>query len=533
MLSRGRGLWGRLLVVALGAALMPVLSASPAHADVPSVPLNPVVEQTSLDELTFTFDPPADAGGSPVVGYTVSCRWNLSSGPVGYREDVSTSPVVISLSEFDGGFSGHCAIWARNDDEDGEPALTGTFYVTRSTAGTPADPKVWSYADDSVGVGFDMPAGAGGVAETECISATGAVIEAERGATDPDGTGIREAVYVSGVVPGDRYRCRVRLVHDLGSTEWSTWSNEHLHVWRPLPPKIQSVEAVSPRAVAVDATAVTDEKRPITAYEASCDLGDGSGAVSATTSASPVTVHGLRPARTYHCRVRAENDAGWSNDTEATVTTPPAVPGLPHLASVRYAKKGDWWVRARAVRVKLRTGETNGRRVWRTRTRCVSLDGRVTRQNVTFHRGGLVRGERTAMKVGNLVAGKKYRCKARHKNSVGWGDWSGWQRARVWAREPGRPRWVKARRVWRAGVKARLEVRRHHRSVVVWARIKCVSPNGGKIAKQTKTHAPALRRKDRTAMIVYGLSPRKRYRCKAKLRNYVGWGTWSSWVRLP
>ena len=104
----------------------------------------------------------------------------------------------------------------------------------------------------------------------------------------------------------------------------------------PSAPGAPGIGQISPqdRALAVAFTPPPiDGGAPITQYSATCRAGT-SESVTATGTASPITVAGLVNGREYSCSVTARNAAGESAASSAANATPYTLPGAPTLNSL-------------------------------------------------------------------------------------------------------------------------------------------------------------------------------------------------------
>ena len=157
-------------------------------------------------------------------------------------------------------------------------------------------------------------------------------------------------------------------------------------------------------AVSVAFTPGSDGGSPITGFTAECVSTDGGATGTKSGAASPLSVTGLSPGKSYHCRVRATNAVGTSAYSAfgATVLVPATAPAPPTVTGSTPS--------AGAVSVAFTPGANGGSPITGFTAECVSTDGGAT---------GSVSGAASPLSVGSLSPGKSYHCRVRATNAVG------------------------------------------------------------------------------------------------------------------
>ncbi len=240
----------------------------------------------------------------------------------------------------------------------------------------------------------------------------------------------------------------------------------------------------------------------ITGYTARCVSPSGGVTQTANGNAAPINVTGLSPDQTYSCDVRATNNAGsgnWSN-ASANFSTPSAAtkPGAPTGVTASVVSKSS-------ARVSFTPPADNGgSAITEYRAKCVSSDGGTTRGAI---------GTGSPITVNKLTSGARYRCSVKATNAVGSTPSTSSPRVLV-AVAPGAPGNVVATVASPTSATVAFAVPADNGgSPITSYRVKCTSSDGGAAATQTGASSP---------LTVSSLTTGKRYKCYVGATNAVG-----------
>jgi hypothetical protein len=348
----------------------------------------------------------------------------------------------------------------------------------------------------SVSVAF-TPGGDGGSPITgytaECVSSDGGVTGTASGPGSP--------ISVTGLTTGKHYQCRVKATNDVGDSAYGELGSAVLAASEPDPPTVTD-STPDLTSVSVGFSPGAANGSALTGFSAECVSTDGGAAGTASGAGSPISVAGLTTGKLYHCRVKATNGVGDSAYGEfgptvltATEPEPPAVTGS--TAGLT------------SVSVTFSSGAANGSPITGYTAECVSSDGGVT---------GTATGPESPISVTGLTTGKHYQCRVKATNDVGDSAYGELGPTLLTATEPGAPT-VTGSAAGPGAVSVTFSPAAANGSPVTDHTVECASSDGGITNTATGVAGP---------LTVTGLSPGKRYRCRAKATNGVGEGPYGA-----
>ncbi|KAA1427585.1 fibronectin type III domain-containing protein [Nocardioides antri] len=289
-------------------------------------------------------------------------------------------------------------------------------------------------------------------------------------------------------------------------------------VTAPGAPTNVSANATSPTSAQVSFNPPADNGgSAVTGYTARCESPDGGVTQTSTGNASPISVTGLSPSKTYACDVRATNNVGsgsWSTRS-GNFSTPAATtaPGVPTNVSATVLS-------SKSVRVGFNPPANNGgSAITSYRAQCFSPDGALTR---------VKDGTSSPITLTTLSPATTYRCRVRATNAVGSGSYSPYTAdVTTPAAVPSRPTGVTAQALTSTTARVSFPAPADNGSAITSYTSQCVSTNGGTTRAKTGTASP---------ITVGLLSPGKTYHCRVQATNAVGnsaWSAFSSTFTLP
>ena len=165
-----------------------------------------------------------------------------------------------------------------------------------------------------------------------------------------------------------------------------------------LAPQAPTVTGSTPSAGAIAVAFTKDANAGITSQTAECVSTDGGATGTQSGAASPLTVGGLTPGKSYHCHVSATNPIGTSafGPFGDTVQVPPSftAPGAPVIVSAKA-------VSPKKAKVTFTLASDGGSPVTSYAVTCSGKKGAKTKTKT---------GPASPITVKGLTPGKKYTC---------------------------------------------------------------------------------------------------------------------------
>ncbi len=340
-------------------------------------------------------------GGNPITGYSATC--NSTDGGPTKTSTGATSP--ISVTGLTALKTYRCRVRATNAIGTSRWSPYGETVLLPLTA--PAAPSVTGSTPQGSAASVAFTPGADGGSPVtgyfaQCESTDGGLTKSNTRTTSP--------ITVTGLTPGKNYHCRTRATNAFGSSPYSGYGpTVTVPATAPAAPTVTGTTRQGSSAL-VTLTAASDGGSPITGYLARCES-DGGTTRNATGTASPITVMGLSPGKSYHCRVRATNAVGSGpySGYGSTVTVPATAPAAPTVTGTTLHGTG--------ATVTVAPGSDGGSPITGYLARCESTDGGTTR-NAT--------GTTSPVSVTGLSPGKSYHCRTRATNAIGSSPYSGY-----------------------------------------------------------------------------------------------------------
>ena len=299
-------------------------NSSPSIASnsvIPStVPGAPIIGTATAGntQAVVAFTAPVSNGGSSIIAYTVT------SIPGGLTGIGSTSPITVT--GLTNGTAYTFTVIATNA-KGNSPASSASNSVTPSSV--PGAPTIGTATKGNAqaSVTFTAPASNGG------STITGYTVTSNPGSIT--GTGSSSPILVTGLTNGTAYTFTVTATNATGTSTPSSASNQVTPSTIPGVPTIGVATAGIAQATVAFTAPVSDGGSAITGYTVT----SSPGGITATGTASPLTVTGLTNATAYTFTVFATNANGNSSASSASNTvTPSTVPGAPTIGT---ATKGN------------------------------------------------------------------------------------------------------------------------------------------------------------------------------------------------
>ncbi|TMV48424.1 hypothetical protein FE783_18085 [Paenibacillus mesophilus] len=316
--KNGNGVWSQ--ASAPSASVTPIASQQP----VPSAPQN-VSATAGNAQVTVTFTPPADNGGSAIVQYEVKA-W--TGGTVVKSVYGASSPITVTGLTNETAYT--FTVTAKNGNGVWSQASAPSASVTPNASQQPvpsAPQNVSATAGNAqVTVTFIPPADNGGsaIVQYEVKAWTGGtVVKSVYGTSSP--------ITVTGLTNGTAYTFTVTAKN--GNGVWSQASAPSAPVTpsasqQPVPSAPQNVSATAGdgQATVTFTPPANNGGSAITEYEVKAWTG-GTAVKSVTGTSSPITVTGLTNGTAYTFTVTAKNANGMTSAPSApsASVTPRAV----------------------------------------------------------------------------------------------------------------------------------------------------------------------------------------------------------------
>ena len=386
-------------------------SASNAVVPAVTVPDPPTITGTvgKFGQMTVTFAAPANNGGSPITGYTVSCE-SSDGGAPGSAAGTASPLVVTPLTN---GSVYTCTMTATTGLGTSVPSDES---IPTLVATVPDAPTITHLSVNSgmLRISFVGPTDDGGSVITSyaayCFSSNSGVARRRTGTTSP--------ISVPGLTNGKLYSCSVTARNDVGA---GGASGKTAAVWVGAPKAPTSVVAASLGASATEGslrvsfTPGSDNGSEVTKYLARCGTVDGfafslRGRQIAGPDATPITVLHALTGRTYQCRVTAKNEFGESLGSTLSLPVTVGAPATPTAVKAVRTAAGQ-------LKVTFKAGANNGAAISGYLVSCESDDGGVDVDVSTTT---------TSVTVSGLTVNKPYSCSVVAYNARGQSPQSEW-----------------------------------------------------------------------------------------------------------
>jgi uncharacterized protein (TIGR02145 family) len=266
-------------------------------------------------QATVIFTAPTSNGGSAITGYTVT------SSPGGIIATGSASPLTVT--GLINGTAYTFTVTATNANGTGT-ASSASNSVTPSTVPGPPSIGTATAGNGQATVTFTVPASNGGSA------ITGYTVTSSPGGLT--GTGLASPITVTGLTNGTPYTFTVAATNANGSGPSSAASNSVTPIPAPTlgPPIIGTATAGNGQATVAFTAPVSNGGSAITGYTVT----SSPGSITATGSASPITITGLTNGTAYTFTVTATNANGTGPASSASNSViPSTVPGAPTIGT--------------------------------------------------------------------------------------------------------------------------------------------------------------------------------------------------------
>jgi hypothetical protein len=297
-------------------------SAAAVPATVPDAPLSPSVAASGT-QITVTFAPPANNGGSAITSFTATC----GGGAAPVEVSAASSPIIVG--GLVRGTTYMCTVTATNALGTSQPSPDSPpITVPAAVPNAPARPTV-ERGNTKVTVTFAPPANNGSpitsyTATCSGLSATNHVSM----------SGTSSPIVVAGLANGTKYTCTVTATNAVGTGALSKASGSVIPAAVPDAPS-QPTVARGIALIVVSFSKATNQGSAITGYTATCTSTNGGRGGSHSSRGSPIIVTGLTNGRIYTCYVTATNHVGIGPRSVPSVpTVPGTAPSPPTIMSV-------------------------------------------------------------------------------------------------------------------------------------------------------------------------------------------------------
>ena len=268
-------------------------------------------------QATIAFGVPANNGGAAIGSYTVTCT---AAGQTTRTATGAMSPLTVTAMT--NGVQYSCSATAAN--VAGTGAASSPVLVTpRTVPGAPTG-LMAAAGDGQATISFSAPPSNGG----STISAYTGTCTAS-GNPDRTGTSAMSPVTVTGMTNALAYTCTVTATNAAGTGPASTAVNVTPRTV-PDAPVIGVVTPGNGQATVAFSPPMSNGGAPVTGYLAFCRIPASSPPYLQTSGAmSPLVVTGMTNGTEYECAVKAQNAAGFGNDSTFVNVTPRTLPGTP------------------------------------------------------------------------------------------------------------------------------------------------------------------------------------------------------------
>lgn len=207
-------------------------------------------------KATVSFTPPADNGGAPITGYTVTATDTTTPANGGQTATGSGSPITVT--GLTNGDTYTFTVTATNSSGPSQPSAPSNAVTPATVPGGPVIGTATASNGDTIGqatVSFTRPASDGGAAITSyTVTATDVTTPANGGQT---ATGSGSPITVTGLTNGDSYTFTVTATNSVGTGQPSAASN----AVTPVPPGKPAADlsvTINPRQVTTTKSTFTE-----------------------------------------------------------------------------------------------------------------------------------------------------------------------------------------------------------------------------------------------------------------------------------
>ena len=296
----------------------PAITVRATPVGTPSAPQS-VSVTSGPGEIVVNWHPPADDGGSPITGYTIT--WVSSTGASGSIPTTETSHTLQNLTN---GATYTISV-AANNAGGASPTISASA-TPLGVAGPPQNVQL-QRGDGRLGVSWSPPASSGGTAVQSYTVYW----------TAPDGV-VNSALVqgtqyvIEGLTNGSRYSVTVRATNRVGTSAHTEPAIRRPGT-SPSAPREVTVTQGDTRIEASWQPPSSDGGLGITGYEIAWVSSTGATGTIETAETSH-TLQNLLNGATYTIGVSARNDAGTSPASGQASASPGAAPGAPTSLTV-------------------------------------------------------------------------------------------------------------------------------------------------------------------------------------------------------
>jgi hypothetical protein len=220
------------------------------------------------------------------------------------------------VSGLTNGATYRCAVTATNDVGTGPPSSPSNAFVPATVPGAPSPVFAVPYPNASAKVIWRAPASGGSAISGYVITPyNGAVAQPARTFNSAKTTEM-----VTGLQNGKTYQFTVTARNAVGTGAPSAKSAA-MTAGAPGQPGQPTAVKVASGSLKVTFAAPNDDGAPITSYTLTCTSSNGGVTKTTTGSASPITISGLTPGKSYSCRVKATNSRGTGPTSSPSAAT--------------------------------------------------------------------------------------------------------------------------------------------------------------------------------------------------------------------